>query len=422
MARISLPFGDDALELRIPSERLLGVYSPRTVQVCEDPAAEIRRALGSPIGGERLGVAVRGSRRVVILADDLTRATPVERIIPELLSELHQAGIRDSQVRVVIALGTHRPMTEAEILARFGPEVLGRVPVINHPWQDREQLLDFGTTPNGTPIEVCREVFDADFVIGVGSVVPHHICGYSGGAKIVQPGVTGAATTAATHLLSTRCGETLLGRVENPVRAEMEMIAGRLGLSAILNCVLDSRGALVRAFFGESKAAFRAAAEQSRAVYGVEVPALADVVVAGSHPCDIEFWQAHKSLYPAQLAVRRGGVIVLATPCPEGVAVTHPELLEYAGLPLPQLQLLVDSGQVRDGVAGALALAWARVRSHASVYLVSDGISDHEARALGFEPFAAVEEALNAAMKVDGTDARVTVLTHAPEMLPLVST
>lgn len=421
LAQTTLPYGDREVAVRLPARNLMAVVSPRPVTPCPDPATEIRRALDSPISAPRLAIAARRARHVVILADDLTRQTPVDVIIPLLLDELNAAGLRDDEVSVLIALGTHRPMTEVEIEARFGPAVTRRVRVINNPWQDPAQMVDLGTTPNGTPIRISRPALEADFLIGLGSIVPHHIPGYSAGAKIVQPGISGANTTGATHFFSTRTRRSYLGLLENPVRAEMGTIAERVGLKAVLNTVLDHDGRLVRAVYGDPRLAFRAGVAVSRQVYGVPVPGQADIVIAGSHPCDIEFWQAHKSLYPADLAVREGGTVIVVTPCPEGVTVTHREMLNFTALDAGKIETLVLDGTIGDVCSGALALAWAKMRERARISLVSDGIPCEDTRALGFSPFDSVDEALETALRRHGPDATVTVLPHAPETLPILA-
>jgi nickel-dependent lactate racemase len=342
-------------------------------------------------------------------------------MIPLLLDDLNRAGHRDEQVTVLIALGTHRPMTSAEIEARFGPAVLERVVVLNNPWQDPSQLVDLGRTANDTPILVSRLAVEADFVIGLGSIVPHHIPGYSGGAKIVQPGISGAVTTGATHYLSTRTRPSYLGLVENPIRAEMETIAGRVGLQAIFNTVLDSHGRLVQAVYGEPQRAFRAGVAVANRVYNVPMPGPADIVIANSHPCELEFWQAHKALYPADLVVKAGGTVIVTTPCPEGVSVSHSGMLAFTGLDPEQIEAAIEDGTITDTVSGALALAWAKMRRRADIALVSDGITKEEAAALKFSPFPSLDEALAAALRRHGPAARVAVLTHAPDMLPVVS-
>ena len=456
---VSIPYGDEQITFAVPDSHPLAILIPGQDSSDEGPDhpgrrvgfpthlsnsphqsedEEIRRALTEPIGAPPLGQFVRqtldslppasdsslrpASRRpdkVVILVDDLTRPTPQQAILSILLDELNRNGVPDRQITVLIALGTHRPMTAAEIDQRFGEQVTQRVEVLNNPWQDPNQMVDLGATPNGTPVQVSRLALEAGFLLGVGSIVPHHIPGFSGGAKIVQPGVTGAATTGATHLLSTRTRRSYLGLVENPVRAEMEWIAERVGLKAIFNTVLAPDGSLVQAFYGEPRQAFRQGAALAARVWGVKAPFPPDIVVAGSHPCDIEFWQAHKSLYPADMLLKDGGTLILVTPCPEGVSVMHPEVLDYAGLPPEQILARIESGAIPDVAAGALALAWAQVRQRLHISLVSHGISPAAARALGFQPFATIDEALSASFQRHGPQSSLAVLPYAPDTLPV---
>ncbi|MCD6518448.1 MAG: nickel-dependent lactate racemase, partial [Anaerolineae bacterium] len=373
-----------------------------------------------PIGGPPLRELARGARKVLIVADDGTRLTPTERILPVLLEELNAVGISDEAITLLIALGTHRAMTPSEIEQKFGREVVGRVQVLNHNAFEPSLLVDLGTTPGGVHVQVHRLAPEADLVIGVGSIVPHHIPGFSGGAKIIQPGICGEQTTGEVHLLSVRHPFSLLGRQENQVRQEMEAIAEQAGLRMIVNVVLDRQGRVAGVFVGEPRAAFRQGVSLSRRIYGVEVPGQADIVVASSHPCDSEFWQAHKTLYPAELCVRPGGTIIVVTPCPEGVSATHPEVLEFASWPKAEIDAAIRAGKMDDLVAGALTLAWAGTREKAEVFLVSGGISPEEARALGFRPFPSVQDALGAAFARHGPDARVMVLPYAPDILPLL--
>jgi nickel-dependent lactate racemase len=417
---IDMPYGDEVIRFDVPSANLMGVYAPHDVPPAEDVVAEVRRALAEPIGGPSLIDLARGARRVVLVADDNTRPTPTHIIVPEMLNALNEAGVPDDAVQVLIALGTHRPMTPEEIEVKFGAEVIRRVRVVNHDAFDPTVLVDLGVTPGGVSVQVNRAVMEADLVLGVGSIVPHHIPGYSGGAKIIQPGVCGEATTGQVHLLSVRQG-SLLGVLENSVRLEMEAIADRAGLRAILNTVLDRHGRVVGAVYGEPRAAFRHGVTLSQQVYGVEMPALADIVIAGSHPCDIEFWQAHKTLYAAERCVKENGTIIIVTPCPEGVSVMHGEMVEFTARPVAEIDAAVRNGEIADLTAGALAIAIAGARQRAPVSIVSDGICEADAQGLGFTPYCSVDEALGDALARHGAGARIAVLPYAPDTLPIVS-
>lgn len=420
MRTVTIPYGTGNINVDIPEKNIIGVYSPHAVPPVPDMRAEIKRALANPIGCQPLNELVRGKKKVVLIADDNTRLTPTQEIVPILLDEMNQGGVRDEEITLIIALGTHRGMTDEEILAKFGPEVVRRITIKNHPFRDKAQLVDLGTTPLGTPISINKEVCEADFLLGIGSIVPHHIPGFSGGAKIIQPGVSGEDTTGATHLLSVNSRRSFLGILDNPVRQELNEIAAKVGLSVIFNTVLEQGGQLVQAFFGDTVAAFKAGAAKSQEVYGVNLPEPADIVLASSHPCDIEFWQAHKTLYAADNVVKEGGIIVVITPCPEGIAMTHSDMVAYAGENPDTIRSLLKKGQIRNTAAAALAIAWGQIRERADIYLVSEGIHPTDAVRLGFKPFFHLKAALDRALECKGEKARIAVLTHAPDMLPVV--
>jgi nickel-dependent lactate racemase len=408
------------VEVKIPGGNLIGVYSPRDFKPVADVKREVIRAINNPIGSKPLRQLATGAGKAVILADDNTRLTPTDKIIPVLLDEMNAAGVKDEQITVIIALGTHRFMTEQEILEKFGEAVVKRVVIKNHDYKNPAALIDLGKTPNGTSVWINREVYEADFKIGVGSIVPHHIPGFAGGAKIVQPGISGEDTTAETHLLSVRAPRSYLGVESNPVREELNKIARQIGMNTIINTVLNRHGEVVGAFFGDTVEAFNEGVKLSKEVYAVEIPEEADIVISSSHPCDLEFWQAHKTQYPSDLAVKAGGTIIIVTPCYEGVAVTHSDILEVTHYSAEALRKKVAAKEVHDEVGAALAIAWAQVKERESVFLVSQGISPENARKIGFTPFATVQAAFDAALAKHGTKARVTVLTHAPDMLPII--
>jgi nickel-dependent lactate racemase len=420
-SNVTLPYGQESIEIRIPEGNLVGVYSPRDAAPVTEVKAEIRRALAAPIGALPLREQVRGKKSVVLIADDNTRLTPTDQVIPILLDECNASGVTDSAVAVIIALGTHRFMTDDEIRVKFGAETLRRVPIVNHPYKDTAALVDLGTTKNGGRILINRQVVEADFKMGIGSIVPHHIPGYAGGAKIIQPGVSGEETTAYTHLLSVRAPRSYLGVLENPVREELDAMARKVGMNTILNTVLNRHGDVVQAFFGDVAEAFRAGVAKSREVYDVPIPEEADIVLSSSHPCDLEFWQAHKTLYPSDLAVKAGGIVIVVTPCHEGVAQTHCNMLDMTPFGSRRLREMVLARELSDEVGAALAIAWAQVKEREEVWIVSDGIRPDEAAKLGFRHFTSVQEALDAALAQKGVAARVTVLTHAPEMLPRIT-
>jgi nickel-dependent lactate racemase len=217
----------------VPDSNLLGVFAPRTFPRT-DEAAVLEEGFGLPFQAPRLRDALRsvtkGARRVLILIDDGTRRTPVARILPKLFNELHAGGIDNEDIAFLQAPGTHRPMKPDELRDKLGP-LFGKYPVHEHHYLDRDSLHDFGKTRDGTPVTANKLVHEFDFVIGVGSIVPHRVKGLSGGAKIMFPGVSGQEMMERNQWeASMHMSETIMGVPENPMRLRMEEAARMAGL------------------------------------------------------------------------------------------------------------------------------------------------------------------------------------------------
>lgn len=419
MTTVTIPFDGKPLSFAVPDANLIEVLSPQESAPVADLDAEIARAITNPIGQPPLERWMKATDSVLLVADDLTRLTPADRIIPPLLDRLNAAGVKDRQVTCMIALGTHRYMTEAELRTKVGDAVFRRIQVVNHEWKDPAQLVDLGVSEHGTPLVVNKAAVEADVVIGIGAVVPHHIPGFSGSSKIIQPGICGFETTAETHLLSCSERDSLLGLEDNPVRRDLDSMAERIGMKTIFNVVMNSEGGVVGTFFGAMRPTFKKAVELAREIYGIPYHETPDIVIANSCPCDLDFWQSHKAQYPAQRMVRQGGVIIVCTPAPEGISPVHTDLLDFTAWPAEEIKSAYRRGIIKDGVAAALAVAWALVREKATVITYSPGIPAAHKEKLGHIHAPGIDAALERAFLLLGSQARVTVLTHAADMLPL---
>ncbi len=414
---INLTFGGRIIPVEVPDENLFAVLYPPQVRAVKNPKDILRDALERPMGTPVLKEMARRARKIAIIGDDITRQTPTRSMVEMILDELNAAQIDSEQITLVVGLGTHRPMTGAEIRTKYGNAVVNRIRVENHDCL-AANLVEAGTTPRGARVLLNRTVASADLVIGVGSIVPHHICGFSGGAKIIATGVAGRDTVGHTHLLSTTTRPDYLGEVDNIVRDEMEAVSRLTSRSVVFDAVLNASGETVTAVFGDMCQAFCEGAKRARKVWAVPFARRTDIVLANAHCCELDFWQAHKSLYPAARIVKAGGSIIVAASCPEGVSRVHSSLPSFASLSAAEIHSKVERGEIDDVPAAALAIAWATIREHARVVLVSDGIKDHEVTALGFRPSRSVQEALSAALVQSGQQATVTVLPCAPNTLP----
>ena len=410
--RITIPYGEEQVSFEIPKQNLAWIIDRGSREPYGDIPKALREALRKSVDSRPLRELASNAKRVVVLVDDYTRPTPQRLLLPSVLDELREAGVSKDQVEVIVALGTHRPMRESEMEAKFGGEVLDRVEVRNFDCHDEADLIDIGKTPMGVEVVVSRKVYEADLVIGVGNIVPHCYAGWAGGGKIVQPGVCGVKTIEETHIASgmTRPIFKIAGDPDNRVRHMIDEVAIKSGLRFIVNTVLNERDEVCSLAVGHPLKAFREGIREAEKLYCREIPHRADIVVVSSYPADIDYWQALKPTDYACLGVRPGGVIILVAPCPEGVSPVHGDLREMGQLTYDEVLDAYRHGEIEDGVAAAALMIHTQIREHAQIICVSHGLSEEDKAALGFEHADSVEEALRMALKKMGEKAKVGVI------------
>lgn len=416
--KVTLPYGSQVIEFDVPENRLLNVISPRSISAADDSSLLVKKALEAPIQSERLVDAVHRSDKVSIVCDDVTRKTPVKTLLPFILSSLKSSGVKRDSIRIIVALGTHRKMTESEMKEKYGEEVLEEYEVVNHMYDDSSELVKKGEIKSGIPVWINKRYLESTFRIAVGNIIPHMNAGWSGGAKILLPGLAGEETVGSMHIESARTIPNALGLAENPAREIIDTYAGKVGLNMIVNTVLNREGDIVNVLAGHYVSAHRKGINESRKIYEVSVPSLADIVISSSYPADLEFWQGEKGLFSADLAVKENGGIILVTPCPEGVSVNHPEWVEILDHTPDEIEELIRRREVEDLVAAGLALSLAKIREPHNICIVSDGISYKEAEKMRFQKFSTVEEALSHLTQIYGKDSMISILTHGGDIYP----
>ena len=239
----------DFAEAMIPDERIKAILEPPHGQQINRETFErdLHRLLE-----EKLASKLSGVRNLLILVDDITRQTPTSWILPIVLDHVARFGIPSEKVDILVATGTHRPMSLKEQIEKYGESIVNAVNIKFHDYKN--DVVNIGNTRSGIPVMVNKLVLEHDFIMGVGSVIPHRVAGFSGGGKIVQPGISGEKTTGLTHWLSAKYeGREILGKADNPVRKEIEEIAEFAGLDFIINVVPDSQGNPIKVFAGEPK-------------------------------------------------------------------------------------------------------------------------------------------------------------------------
>jgi nickel-dependent lactate racemase len=418
---IRFPYPDVGI-LRLPDSLRVERFRLPEVQASRGGREIVEQALRAPYGTPRLREIARKKRSVLIVSDDVSRPTPVSAFVQAVLDELAAAGLQDKQIRFIMALGTHRAMTPREMEQKLGPAVAARYRVLNHDWADTAALEHLGDTEQGDPVWINRIVLESELVIGLGAIMPIEICGFTGGGKILVPGLSGELTVDSMHW--TRIGvppDQILGKADNPIRASIDGLARQAGLDFIVNVILNSRDQIVAAVAGDMVEAHRAGCAIARQVYGVRVGREYDIVVADSHPFDIEFWQANKALDATGEFVRKGGVVILVCPCPDGISRPHAgEILKFGYQPLAAIQRLVQEGSIRHRVVGVhMAQVSAVAVEKARLILVTPGISPADIERMGFSWAPTPQEAFEAALGQVGGEPAIAVLEGAARMLVL---
>lgn len=423
----SIPYGRWKMNFEVAEKSVIFTGEMGELPSVGNVAATTTAALDSPIGTPPLKELARGKKNILFLVDDNTRDTPLKELLPLVAGYLNDNGIDDGRISLLTAPGTHRPMTEGEIIEKLGEETVSRFQIFQHDSADFASIGDLGNVrvmDYDIPVRVNSRVLRADLVVGFGNIIPHCNAGFSGGGKIVIPGVSDIATTAAVHAASAFHKSVPLGENDgNPCRMAIEAGAERAGLKFIINVVLNRSGTLAGIFAGDFITAQRAGSALAARLFQVEVPERADIVIAGAYPADADFWQAGKGLAAAFMAVKNGGVIILAADCREGLAHNHPRYREYLRNSLEENLMVIRNSRPGDVTADIIAASVAaencKIRDWAKVFIVTDGLAQEDITALGFTKFDDIRGALDAAASLN-PGASVGIMPAGGHALPVL--
>lgn len=420
MAVIKFPYDKEFVSVEIPDCNLswvAKVVTPKKSIATQDNI--ITQALVNPIGSSRLSEIVDSRKKIAIIVDDITRPTPVYKLLPHILQELYHGGALAENIKIVIALGTHRIMSEKEIGAHYG-NLDSKIEVVNIDYFDKNQYIHISTGSQGEPIEILETVYEADIKIGIGNIVPHMYAGWGGGAKIIQPGVCSEATTEATHTLGVMNEHImkLCLNPENMVRKAIEHIAAIVGLDFIVNTVLDEHKKILNVFAGNFIKAHRAGVKFAEQILCPEVPELADIVITTAYPSQIDYWQGIKGLIHGAFGVKpEKGIIIFNMAANEGLSGGNEKhirtILDWACKSKEEIKLGISQRKSDDLISMAFCLSHRQMVEDYRVICVSSNISEDTLAYLGFIPAKNVDDALKKAFSLTGKEARVGVVTYA---------
>ena len=419
---VPLAFGRGHLAVDLPADRTT-VISPAHEPAVDDVPAVLRRALREPVAGPALRDVVRPGQRVAVSICDATRPQPRREMLTALLEELE--GItRTNDLVVLVATGTHRGNTDAELREMLGDELVDSLHVVNHDCRDDSTLTWRGTMGDGVPVWLNSTWTEADVRITTGFVEPHFFAGFSGGPKMVAPGLAGLETVLHLHDARRIGSERATWGVceGNPVHDDVRAIASATGVDYALDVVLNDQQRIVSAFGGEVLAMHQVAREEVRRVAMRRVEAPFDVVVTtnSGYPLDQNLYQAVKGMSAAATVVRPGGLIIAAAECADGLpdhGSFRAELRAAAG----PVELLAGIEERERTVPDQWQVqVLARVLNHSRVGVHTTGLSAEELSAAHMTPVPDVSEAVAAELADLGPDARVCALPEGPQTIAYV--
>src|SRR5205823_3147217 len=321
--RITLDYGRTGLEVELPEDRIVGPLAIRPAEPLANPDEAVELALQNPIGSQPLAEVARGRKNACILVCDITRPVPNRVLLPPLLRTLEEQGIARRDILILIATGLHRPNEGRELEEMLGPEIVASYRIENHHGKVKEEHDFLGVTPNGVPVWLDARYLRADLKITTGLIEPHLMAGYSGGRKVICPGIAALETVSVWHgprfleHPNADCGIV----AGNPVHEENTRIAQMAGCDFIVNVCIDGRRRVTWLGAGDMIAAWQRGVEFCENVVKAGVPEPLDVVVTScaGYPLDTTWYQAVKGLTGALPIVKTGGTIVLAASLSEGL-------------------------------------------------------------------------------------------------------
>jgi nickel-dependent lactate racemase len=283
----------------------------------------VETALDEPIGIPKLSIIARHKHSVVIVTADKTRGVPSRITFPFILRELRAAGVGESSVKLLVATGLHKGETMNDVRERLGSEVPEGLEVIIHDSDDKDQLASLGKLSSGTPLLLSKAVVDSDLIVVEGVVEPHFFAGFTGGSKMILPGLAGSETIMRNHgWHNIDDPRSRSGVIRNPVRAEANEALHHLGPIFSINLAVDNQKRIVFANSGEMLASFVSAAEQVILHSKIQVTERPDVVLTtnGGYPLDRNFYQCVKGIAVPEEVVHEKSRIIMAGECGDGIA------------------------------------------------------------------------------------------------------
>lgn len=421
--RIKMDYGKTGLMVDLPNDKVIGPLEIKNATPLANQAQAISDALAHPIGSKPLAEIAKGKKTACILICDITRPVPNKVILPQILKTIEDAGVPRSGITILIATGLHRPNEGEELVELVGEDIANNYRVENHHGKETSEHDYLGITPKGVPVYIDSRYIRAELKITTGLIEPHLMAGYSGGRKVICPGIAGIETVKVWH------GPKFLehpnadcGIVEgNPVHEENTYIALMSGCDFIVNVCVDGNRQITWAGAGDMIKAWEAGVSFVRQVVRVSIKEPVDIVLTScaGYPLDITWYQAVKGLMGALPIIKKGGTIILVASLTEGlgspefqqVLSENPDLKAFKKRILETDYFVMDQWQLEE---------FAKVIEKCKVKVFSKGLEHSVLSTCHVTPIDSVEKAIADSLQEYGPSARIAVIPKGPYVLACV--
>ena len=421
--RIKMDYGKTGLMVDLPNEKVIGPLEIKNAIPLANQSQAISDALANPIGSKPLAEIAKGKKTACILICDITRPVPNKVILPQILKTIEEAGVPRSGITILIATGLHRPNEGEELVELVGEDIANNYRVENHHGKETSEHDYLGITPKGVPVYIDSRYIRAELKITTGLIEPHLMAGYSGGRKVICPGIAGIETVKVWH------GPKFLehpnadcGIVEgNPVHEENTYIALMSGCDFIVNVCVDGNRQITWAGAGDMIKAWEAGVAFVRQVVRVPIKEPVDIVLTScaGYPLDITWYQAVKGLIGALPIIKKGGTIILVASLTEGlgspefqqVLSENPDLKAFKKRILETDYFVMDQWQLEE---------FAKVIEKCKVKVYSKGLEHSVLNKCHVTPIDSVEQAIAESLQEYGPLARIAVIPKGPYVLACV--
>ena len=420
--KINLAYGKKGLEWDVPDGYHVDIIEPQWVEGLRDQMGAVTENLRSPIGSKPLKDLVSRDSKIGIIFSDVTRATPYHIILPALLKELDH--VDQQNIILFCATGTHRPAPPDELATILGNEFAGKYRIVQNDTNDRSQYMHAGNTSSGNQIYLNAELADCDLKILTGFIEPHFFMGFSGGGKAVMPGMAYIDTIRYNHSISMLENENARWGITsgNPLWEDVHEAVDLLSDLFLLNITLNKRREISGVYAGDLRRAHKQGCIFAKKTAMAPVDEPYDLVITSNsgYPLDLNIYQSVKGMSAAMQVVKKGGDILIAAECWDGI----PENTDFARMlaAVDNIDDLYDHVKMneKDFQDTWQIFYEVLIQRWANVHLYTDKLDDDTVRKALFSPVQDPEALIREILEKHGHDARICVLPEGPLTIPYI--